>query len=82
MKGYGKYITGVLLIHNASIDPSVSRVNQGFGFNVENIMNVLRCSDNKVTIMYEGEIFPTQFLSLPIFAPRLNDMSGIVYAWC
>jgi len=68
----------VLLIHNASIDPIIPKIYQGFGFCSENISDILECSDSRVTIMYNGIIFPTQFLSLPIFAPRINEMSGNV----
>lgn len=67
-----------LLIHNAEIDNSIPKDNQGFGFCAENVSDILECTDKHVTIMYSGIILPSQFLSLPIFAPRINEMHGNV----
>lgn len=67
-----------LLIHNASIDKSLPRINQGFGFCAEDVTRILECDDNRITIMYNGTILPTQFLNLPIFAPHINEMKGNV----
>lgn len=67
-----------LLIHNAKASDSVPRNIQGFGFCPESMSDILECSDNRVTIMYSGIILPTQFLKLPVFAPRINEMHGNV----
>lgn len=67
-----------LLIHNAEIDNLIPKNNQGFGFCTENASDILECTDKNVTVMYSGIIFPTQFLSLPIFAPHINEMHGNV----
>lgn len=67
-----------LLIHNAEIDKSIQKDNQGFGFCTESVSDILECTDKHVTIMYSGIVFPTQFLSLPIFAPHINEMHGNV----
>ena len=67
-----------LLIHHADNDESWPTNVQGFGFSKEFVNDVLECSDNCVTVMYQGEIYPTQYLSLPIFAPHINEMSGMV----
>ena len=67
-----------LMIHNAKIDESISKNHQGFGFCSENVSDILQCTEKCVTIMYSGTILPTQFLKLPIFAPRINEMRGYV----
>lgn len=67
-----------LLIHNAEVDKSIRLNNQGFGFCTENTSDILECTDKNVTVMYSGIILPTQFLSLPIFAPHINEMHGKV----
>lgn len=77
-KSVSPHMGRTLLIHNASVDSSVPQIYQGFGFCPENVSDILECSDNHVTIMYNGTIMPTQYLSLPIFAPRINEMSGNV----
>lgn len=77
-KSVSPHMGRTLLIHNASVDTSVPQIYQGFGFCPENMSDVLECSDNHVTIMYSGNIMPAQFLSLPIFAPHINEMSGNV----
>ena len=68
----------VLLIHNADAKPTIHKNQQGFGFCPENISDLLECTDNSVTIMYAGVILPTQYLRLPIFTPRINEMHGNV----
>lgn len=71
-----------LLIHNAEIDESLPKCSQGFGFSPENVANILECTDKCVTIMYSGLIMPTQYLSLPIFAPHINEMHGnVTISW-
>ena len=65
-----------LLIHNAIVDEAVSKDTQGFGFCTDAISDVLECTDNQVTIMYSGVISPSQYLQLPVFAPRINEMRG------
>ena len=71
-----------LLIHNAETSKDLPGDEQGFGFAPERIENVLECEDNRVTIMYNGEIFPKQFLRLPIFIPSINSMKGnVTIAW-
>lgn len=67
-----------LLIHKAVPDMTFPKNQQGFGFCPENMKDVLECDDNNVTIMYSGKIMPTQYLSLPIFAPHINEMQGLV----
>lgn len=77
-KKISPHMCRTLLIHNAVPDFSFPKIQQGFGFCPDNIENVLECTDNDISIMYSGKIMPTQFLTLPIFAPRINEMSGMV----
>lgn len=77
-KSVSPHMGRTLLIHNASVDRNLPQIYQGFGFCHDNVSDILECNDNHVTIMYNGIIMPTQFLSLPIFAPRINEMSGNV----
>lgn len=67
-----------LLIHNAQINELIPKYSQGFGFCPENVADILECTDKRVTVMYSGLIMPTQYLSLPIFAPHINEMHGYV----
>ncbi len=67
-----------LLIHNAHPNIAFPKIQQGFGFCPDQMEKILECEDNNITIMYSGKIMPTQFLTLPIFAPCINEMSGMV----
>ena len=67
-----------LLIHNASIDEGLSQDEQGYGFCIENVDDILTCEDKKVTILYSGTLEPTQTVKLPIFAPEINSVRGNV----
>lgn len=77
-KSVTPHLGRALLIHHADDNQSFPTNVQGFGFCKEQINDVLECGDNCVTVMYQGKILPTQYLSLPVFAPRINEMSGIV----
>ncbi len=67
-----------LLIHNASIDKCFSKDEQGYGFCSENVDDFLTCEDKKVTILYSGMLKSTQTVKLPIFAPEINNVGGLV----
>lgn len=77
-KNVTPHLGRALLIHHSAHNQSFPTNMQGFGFCNEHVNDVLECSDNCVTVMYQGEILPTQYLSLPIFAPHINEMSGFV----
>ena len=77
-KSVTPHLGRALLIHHAEDNQLFPTNVQGFGFCKEHINDVLECGDNCVTVMYQGKILPTQYLSLPVFAPRINEMSGIV----
>lgn len=65
-----------LLIHHAEADDLKSHSESGFGFCPENVEELLNCSDNRVTILYEGEITSSASVRLPIFMPEINTTHG------
>lgn len=67
-----------LLIHNADVDAESNRIENGFGFCIDNVDDVLECSDKKVTILYSGEITSSSSVKLPIFTPEVARNSGNV----
>ena len=67
-----------LMVHNAVIKEGVPKDYQCFGICADTVESVLECEDNCVTVMYSGTILPKQYVSLPIFMPRINEMRGKV----
>lgn len=65
-----------LLIHSAESDGLEGTVENGFGFCLDGVEDILNCSDNKVTILYEGEITSSATVKLPIFAPGISEIHG------
>lgn len=65
-----------LLIHNAETEGLEGNNENGFGFCVSEVEDVLNCTDNKVTILYEGEITSSATVRLPIFMPEVNSVRG------
>lgn len=65
-----------LLIHSAESQRLEGNVENGFGFCLDGIEDILNCSDNKVTILYEGEITSSATVKLPIFAPGISEIHG------
>lgn len=65
-----------LLIHNADSEGLEGNNENGFGFCISNVEDVLNCTDNKVTILYEGEITSSATVRLPIFMPKVNEIRG------
>ncbi len=61
-----------LLIHHAEANDTESNNEIGFGYCTENVEELLNCSDNSVTILYEGEITSSASVRLPIFMPNMN----------
>lgn len=68
-----------LLIHNAEKDDIENNNENGFGFCAENVEDILNCSDNRVTILYEGEITSSASVRLPVFMPEINTSHGNAY---
>lgn len=77
-KEVSPHLARTLLIHNARNDLCVKSIEQGFGVCPDSINDILECSDKHVTILYSGFIYPTQFIKLPIFLPKINEMQGNV----
>lgn len=69
-----------LLIHNATLaDTDSVRSNEcGYGFSKEDVDDILKCIDNKVTILYSGELPAASMVKLPIFSPNINQSIGRV----
>lgn len=65
-----------LLIHSAESQGLEGNVENGFGFCLDGVEDILNCSDNKVTILYEGEITSSATVKLPIFAPGISEIHG------
>lgn len=65
-----------LLIQNAEVLQETSRNETGFGFCPIDVEELLECTDNKVTILYSGEITSSTSVRLPIFAPEISTSSG------
>lgn len=68
-----------LLIHHAEADGMETNPESGFGFCPENVEDLLNCSDNRVTIFYEGEITSSASVKLPVFMPEINTARGNAY---
>lgn len=67
-----------LLIHNASTDNNAIEIEQGYGFCIDNVEEVLSCGNKKVTILYTGTLAPSHTVKLPVFAPDINEVKGTV----
>lgn len=76
------HIGRTLLIHTAQKCNTLTQDEQGFGFCLDNVDDILNCEDNKVTILYSGVLDSSQTVKLPIFAPKINDVKGsITITW-
>lgn len=65
-----------LLIHHAEKNSTDNVSDLGFGFCSENVEDLLNCSDNSVTLLYEGVMASTSSIKLPIFMPEINLIHG------
>lgn len=65
-----------LLIHSAESDGAEGTIENGFGFCLDDVKDILNCSDNKVTILYEGDITSSATVKLPIFLPGISEIHG------
>jgi len=77
-KNITPHLARTLLIHHAKFDDEIKHVEQGFGFSNIPIEDVIKCSDNEVTLFYSGKLKPSQTIKLPIFAPKINSTKGSV----
>lgn len=67
-----------LLIHNAKCDGGMRDDVCGYGFSEESVDNILKCDENRVTILYAGELPAASTAKLPIFSPAINQATGNV----
>lgn len=67
-----------LLIHNAALPSGIRDSEEGFGFSEADINEILKCVDNKVTILYSGELPAASTVKLPIFSPGIDQAKGKV----
>ena len=89
MMAYSKEVTPqlakALVILNSKRDREVSLEDNkklGYGYFDEEAEGILECSDNNVTILYNGEIKPTKNVKLPIPLPILKKFKGnIKLSW-
>ena len=67
-----------LLIHNAHLENGIRNNELGYGFSDLSTEDILNCEQNKVTILYQGELESASTAKLPIFAPLINQANGMV----
>lgn len=67
-----------LLIHFSEYNSDIPMKEQGFGFCLDDVEDILNCDENDVTILYTGNLIPSQTVKLPIFSPNINSVSGNV----
>lgn len=71
------FISRVLVIHSAK-KILKSGEEEGFGILENDIKNIINCSENKFTVLYNGFIIPSRCMKLPIPLPELKKQSGNV----
>lgn len=69
-----QHMAKTLLIHTAEDSDEYSIEEIGFGFCIDDVTNILNCEDNKVVVLYEGNIAPKQNIELPILLPDINGL--------
>lgn len=70
------HMARTLLIHTASNFKDVDISEVGFGFCIEDIDNIINCSDNKVIVLYSGYIEPKQNIRMPVLLPNLDNIQN------
>lgn len=73
-----QHLARAILLHNAVHHKDYSHEEYGFGIAPEDPADCLSCEDNRVTTLYQGILRPKQLVSLPIFAPRIEESNGLV----
>lgn len=69
-----QHMAKTLLIRTAEDSDKYSIEEIGFGFCVNDVTDILNCKDNKVVILYEGNIASKQNIQLPILLPNINGL--------
>lgn len=68
-----------ILIQNAELSEGKGHTNEeGYGYLTKNPDEMLQCSDNKVTILYEGVLEAPMTAKLPVFSPGIEKVKGNV----
>lgn len=67
-----------LLIHNANCKSGIRNCEEGYGYSQDDLNEILKCDDKKVTILYSGDLPASNTVKLPIFAPAINGSKGNV----
>lgn len=74
-------LSRTMLIHSSKITIKKGE-EEGFGIVPDEIDDILNCSKNKVTVLYEGFILPSRAIKLPIPLPdNLNKEGTITFNW-
>lgn len=73
-----QHLARAILLHNATHRNDFSQEEYGFGLAPDNPSSCLSCENNRVTTLYQGTLGPKQMVSLPIFAPGVEDAKGTV----
>jgi len=67
-----------LLIHNAKCENGIRNCEIGYGYSQDDLDEILKCDDKKVTILYSGDLPASNTVKLPIFAPAISGSKGNV----
>ena len=76
-KSIAPHMGRTLMIHSARLEGRRGHNDEsGYGFAAESTDEMLHCDDHEVTILYEGSLLAGSTAKLPIFAPKINKVSG------
>lgn len=74
-------ISRTMLIHSAKVTLK-NGIEEGFGIFTNDVNEILNCSKNKVTVLYEGYILPSRAIKLPIPIPDKTYAEGTInFSW-
>jgi hypothetical protein len=72
-------LLGRVLVTHTAVHPSGDPDHLlGHGAIVEELSDILRCNDNEVTILFQGDLVPTKMVRLPVMVPADVAGSGTV----
>lgn len=71
-----------ILLHSAQANSKVVE-EEGLGIVKDNIEDILGCNEKRVTLLYQGNLFPTKSYKLPIPLPDFGstDKGSISFDW-
>lgn len=73
-----QHLARAIFLHNAKHHEEFSQEEYGFGIAPDDPTECLSCEDNRGTTLYQGILRPKQLVSLPIFAPGIEETKGLV----